>query len=95
MKPADGSIGFPVWILAIVFVGAIGYVKDLKWISNGFLIVLFFGIILAAQKGTTSGFFTNFTKAFGLNSTATNANGSAVTLNNMTLQSFTNFVSNL
>ncbi len=64
IEPADGSVSFGVWILAIGIAGSLGYVKELKPISNGFLILIFLGIILSAQKGTSSGFFTNLQMAF-------------------------------
>ncbi len=65
VTPSDGSVSFGIWILAIAIAGSIGYVKPLRPISNGFLILIFLGILLSAQKGNQSGFFTNLQKAFG------------------------------
>lgn len=77
--PTDGSVSFAIWVLAIAFVGFIGFVKQLKGISNGFLVLLFVGIFLSGKQGSSqgAGFFANLTSAFqGLsqgkdNSTAT------------------------
>lgn len=64
VSPSDGSISFGVWVLAIAIAGALGYVKALKPLSNGFLALIFIGIIVSAQKGNQSGFFSNLQKAF-------------------------------
>lgn len=66
ISPTDGSASFGVWILAIAIAGSLGYVKELKGISNGFLILIFLGIIISAQNGKQSGFFTNLQKAFNV-----------------------------
>lgn len=89
-KPSDGSVGFAVWILAIVFIGAIGYVKQLKPISNGFFILLFLGIFLTGSKGNAqgSGFFANLTKAFSLGPSTNPASdilGAVTSLGNATI----------
>jgi hypothetical protein len=66
LEPTDGSVSFGIWILAIGIIGILGYSKSLKPISNGFLVLVFIGIIFAAQNGSTNnGFFTNLQKAFG------------------------------
>jgi len=63
--PSDNTIPFGIWLLAIIFIAAIGFVKDLRGIANGFLVLLFLGIILAANKSSgTGGFFAEFSRSF-------------------------------
>jgi hypothetical protein len=57
-RPSDNSPGFHVWVLAIVGLGALGYVKPLKGLANGFLVLVILGLILS-----NGGFFTQFTAA--------------------------------
>jgi len=57
--PSDPQmVGFPVWLVALFSVGALGYVKELRPISNGFLALVIVGIILSNR-----GFFTQFKAA--------------------------------
>lgn len=58
MSPSDSSTPFPMWILAIVMVGMIGYIKDLKPLSTAFLVLVFVGLILSNK-----GFISKFTTA--------------------------------
>lgn len=53
----SGSNNFFAWGLAIFFIGAIGYSKSLKPLSNAFLVLLFVTIFLTSGRG----FFTQFT----------------------------------
>lgn len=46
-----GEGNFFLWVLAIGAVGSIGYVKELRPISNAFLALLFIVFLLAANKG--------------------------------------------
>lgn len=52
-----GSSNFLTWGLGIFFIGAIGYAKGLKPLSNAFLVLLFVAIFLTSGRG----FFTQFT----------------------------------
>lgn len=56
--PSDGTTGFPIWIAVIFVIGAIGYVKELKPISNAFLLLVFVVLIISNR-----GFFAKFTAA--------------------------------
>lgn len=65
-KPSDNAPGFHWWIIAIVAVGALGYIRPLKGLANGFIVLIILVIILAEQKrdgSTTGGFFEKFTNA--------------------------------
>lgn len=53
--PNDGSPGFITWFLAIVIIGAVGYIKPLKPVSNAFLILVVVVIIFSRK-----GFFEKF-----------------------------------
>lgn len=46
-----GQGNFLMWILVLAAVGSIGYVKDLRPISNAFLVLILIVFILAANKG--------------------------------------------
>lgn len=48
-KGTSGGTNFAVWALALLLVGGIGYVRQLKPISNGLLALLFIGIVLSNQ----------------------------------------------
>lgn len=53
---SDGEVAsFPVWVMAIVLIGALGYSKTLKPISNAFLVLVFLAIFI-----TNKGFITKF-----------------------------------
>lgn len=45
-----GSGNFLVWILAIASVGAVGYIRPLRPVSNAFLVLLLIVFLLAANK---------------------------------------------
>lgn len=64
INPSNGTAGFGVWVLAILFIGALGYFRPLRPISNGFLILLFLGIFLAGNGSQGTGFFAQLTNAF-------------------------------
>lgn len=56
---SDGSTpSFQVWALAIVMAGAVGYSKDLRPVSNAFLVLIII-VLLLSHKG----FVAQFTKA--------------------------------
>lgn len=56
--PTDSNVSFGVWIIAIVMVGALGYIPKLKPLSNAFLVLLFVGLMLSNR-----GFFAQFSRA--------------------------------
>ena len=62
-RPTDNAPAFHLWILAIVAVGAIGYVKPLKGFANSFLLLVIVGLVLS-----NGGFFDKFTAALKGNS---------------------------
>lgn len=57
-RPTSDVPGFHVWVIAIVAAGAIGYIRPLKGVANGFLILIILGLLLS-----NSGFFVKFTQA--------------------------------
>jgi len=61
----QGNDNFIFWFLAILIIGAIGYIPNLKPFSTAFLILLL--VVLFLKKGTSAGvgggFFTQFTSA--------------------------------
>lgn len=54
-----GANNFGYWVVALIVVGAIGYVDKLKKLSDGLLVLIFVALFLS--KGT--GFFSKFTSA--------------------------------
>jgi hypothetical protein len=58
-----GKNNFGLWILALLIVGAVGYVPSLKRLSDMFIVLVIVGIIFANDKGTSGGFFTKFQSA--------------------------------
>lgn len=57
----SGVTSFGLWVVAIVAVGAIGYSKELRPLSNAFLALVFVGLILSNR-----GFFNQFKSAVGI-----------------------------
>jgi hypothetical protein len=76
----SGVVGFPVWLGAISVVAVIGYVKELKPISNAFMVLIFVVLFLVGGQGGS--FFKNLFAAFQnknlANSQASNAQTGAV-----------------
>lgn len=56
----QGNRGFLYWVVAIAVVGAIGYVKSLKGLSDAFLALLLLVLFL-----NNKGFFAQFNSAIG------------------------------
>lgn len=53
-----GEGNFAYWVLAIIAVGSLGYVKPLKTFANWFLALLFVSLLFANEnKSGTGGFF--------------------------------------
>jgi hypothetical protein len=49
-RPTENVAGFHVWIISIVGVGALGYVKELRPLANAFLVLIVISLILS-NKG--------------------------------------------
>lgn len=47
----SGSNNFLIWGLGIFFIGAIGYAKSLRPLSNAFLVLLFVAMFLTSAGG--------------------------------------------
>lgn len=60
-SPTDGSPGFAVWVIAIFVIGAIGYYKPAKPLSNAFLVLVIVSLILSNR-----GFFQRFKEGMEL-----------------------------
>lgn len=50
-KDFTGEGNFLYWILALVGVGSLGYIKEFRPVANAFLVLLLIVFILAANKG--------------------------------------------
>lgn len=57
-----GSDNFIYWILAILAIGSLGYIEDLKGLSRAFLALVLIVLVIVEDKGTSGGFFAEFTK---------------------------------
>lgn len=68
-KDFTGPGNFLIWILALGSVGAVGYVKELRPISNAFLVLLLIVFILAANKGGKDFFSSLVTQITGTQTT--------------------------
>lgn len=61
-QPSEAGVTpFGLWVVAIVAVGAIGYSKELRPLSNAFLALVFVALLLSNR-----GFFTQFKTAVGI-----------------------------
>lgn len=60
-SPTDGSRGFAVWVVAIFAIGAIGYYRPAKPLSNAFLLLVVVSLILSNR-----GFFRRFQQGLEL-----------------------------
>ncbi len=78
---SNGGPSFGVWLFAIVVVGVLGYIKEIRPITNAFLVLLFVVIGLSNK-----GFFANFQAAFTspqpTNTTESSAGNSTSTSSN-------------
>jgi hypothetical protein len=61
-----GPHNFIFWIVAILIIGAVGYIPRLKPVSDGFLILVILALFI--RKGT--GFFDMFQQQIGTTTTA-------------------------
>lgn len=59
----QGTPSFGKWMLAILVVGGVGYIKPIKPISDAFLVLVLVVLFLSNK-----GFFASFNQQFGLNS---------------------------
>ncbi len=79
-----GPDNFAYWFIAIVLIGALGYVPKLKPLSTAFLALVV--VVLFLNKGSASGigggFFKQFTAGIGV--TDTNASGIGGTITTST-----------
>lgn len=67
----SGPGNFLYWMIALLIVGSLGYVKDLQTFSRYFMALIIIGIILAEKTGTAQGitFFSNLVSGIGTGST--------------------------
>lgn len=56
-----GSNSFVPWIISILFIGSLGYIKSIRPITNAFLVLVI--IVLFLSNG---GFFDRFTSQTGI-----------------------------
>lgn len=67
-----GSDNFAYWFIAIVLIGAIGYIPKLKSLSTAFLVLVL--VVLFLKKGSSigvgGGFFDQFLSGIGLTQTS-------------------------
>jgi hypothetical protein len=69
-KQQQGQHSFLAWFLAILVIGALGYVKDLQPFSRAFMALVI--IVLFLSNG---GFFTQINKELGLSASASPSTG--------------------
>lgn len=67
IRPADGSTGFIPWILAILIIGALGYVKQFRSLSHGFMALVIIAMIIKAYQRNPQ-IFDQFNAALGIKS---------------------------
>jgi len=62
-----GPNNFIYWIVALLIIGAVGYVPKLKPVSDGFLVIVILALFLSKGRpdSKTGGFFKQFTDALG------------------------------
>jgi len=62
-----GQGNFVYWVVAILIIGAVGYVQKLKPLSDGFLVLVLLVLFLKKgnPQGVGGGFFAQFTQALG------------------------------
>lgn len=67
----SGKGNFLYWLLAILIVGAIGYVKSLQGFSRAFMALILLSILLSNKSGTAQGitFFSNLVTGVNTGST--------------------------
>lgn len=70
-KDFTGDGNFLAWILAITLVGSVGYIKELRPVSNAFLVLILLMFLLVANKGGKD-FFTSLTNQVLSRSTSIN-----------------------
>lgn len=73
-----GQRGFIVWVIAVLVIGAVGYVQKLKGISDAFLVLLVIVLFLSNR-----GFFAQFNRAIG--TAQQQSSGTLSALNNQAL----------
>lgn len=56
----SGSHNFFYWILAILLIGSLGYIKNFEGLSRAFLVLVLVVLVLADDKQTNAGFFKKF-----------------------------------
>lgn len=62
-----GQSSFIPWVLAILIIGAVGYVKQLRSLSHGFMALVIIAMIIKAYK-VNPNIFQQFNSALGINS---------------------------
>ena len=76
----SGDNNFIYWIVSILIIGSIGYIKDFEKLSRAFLVLVI--VVLFLKKGDPNGvgggFFSKFTSA--LTSTETNTSSIGIKL---------------
>ncbi len=70
-----GQNNFTVWLIAIAFIGGVGYIPGFRPLANMFFVLLILVILLANQKNGHGGFFAQFMDA--VKNTTTNAPATA------------------
>lgn len=76
-----GNGNFIYWVLSILVIGAVGYVKKLQPIANGFLLLVMIVLLIGAGN---KGFFAQFMA--GIKTPATNCGGNTSSVTTTTEQ---------
>lgn len=63
-----GGTSFIPWVFAILIVGAVGYIDELKGVSRGFMALIIIAMIIKAYQRNPN-IFSGFNSAIGINPT--------------------------
>jgi hypothetical protein len=59
-----GTPSFLYWFLAIMVIGALGYISAIRPLSRAFLVLVLIVLVLANDKNTSSGLIEKFQQSF-------------------------------
>lgn len=79
----SGPGNFFYWVVALLVVGAIGYIPKLKPVSDGLLLAIILGLVLSKgnPKLPGGGFFKQFTAALSTTNTAAGSSTASTVTN--------------
>ncbi len=80
IKDFTGSGNFGWWVVALLIIGAVGYINRLKGLSDAFLVLVILALFLSRGNPSSpgGGFFNQFTTALGFSNSASGGVNTAV-----------------